>query len=270
MREFPHILLKARSRVVHVVTLTLFYLLTALWVEPRLMTELLHTGEGSVGIGDVYAFNLSISVAIVFVTLALARLLLGLLQSSLKMGFKSYLAWCAGEIAAVCAFSALYFVLMSSSGASWFAYLARCAGAYAPVLTVCYIILTLAYCLAQSPAAADNDVRLKFYDSRHVLKFAIPASSVLYLQADENYINVHYSENGRTDHMVVRSSLKSVEQMCLDAGFLRTHRSYIVNPAHITTLRKDESGAWFADIDAALGYGIPVSRKFYDSISKTL
>ena len=270
MKDFPYILLNIKSQVVHVVVLTLFYLLAALWVEPRMMTELLHTGEGTVPIADVYAFNLSISVAIVFVTLALTRLLLSVLRSSLNMGFKSYMAWCAGEVAAVCGFSAIYFVLMSSSGASWFAYLARCAGAYAPVLVVCYVILTLSYCLVQSPKIPDNDVRLKFYDSRHVLKLAVPASSVLYVQSDENYINVHYAENGQTKRAVIRSSLKNAEQMCLDAGFLRTHRSYIVNPAHISTLHKDETGTWIADIDAVSGSGVPVSRKFYDSISKNL
>ena len=52
-------------------------------------------------------------------------------------------------------------------------------------------------------------------------------------------------------------------------GLVRSHRSYIVNPAHVKILRKDKEGVILAELDAGTKE-IPVSKKFYDRLSSIL
>jgi DNA-binding LytR/AlgR family response regulator len=61
-----------------------------------------------------------------------------------------------------------------------------------------------------------------------------------------------------------------VEEVSEKAGFVRTHRGFIVNPQHVKLIRKSEGGYYFADLDMGGENGIPVSRKYYDSVTSVL
>ena len=93
---------------------------------------------------------------------------------------------------------------------------------------------------------------------------------MLYIEANENYIIVHYQENGIEKRFQIRNSMKNIEPLCERAGFVRTHRSYIVNPAHIRMVRKDVNGLYFADLGTENSDGIPVSKKYYDNVTAAL
>ncbi|MCH5173988.1 MAG: LytTR family transcriptional regulator DNA-binding domain-containing protein, partial [Bacteroidales bacterium] len=47
------------------------------------------------------------------------------------------------------------------------------------------------------------------------------------------------------------------------------HRCFIVNPAHIKTIRK-ENGQNFAELGCERAEGIPISKKYHDSIASML
>jgi DNA-binding LytR/AlgR family response regulator len=64
--------------------------------------------------------------------------------------------------------------------------------------------------------------------------------------------------------------MKSIEPLCEQAGFARTHRCFIVNPMHIKSIRKDTGGVNFADLGCERSEGIPISKKYYDNITALL
>ena len=64
--------------------------------------------------------------------------------------------------------------------------------------------------------------------------------------------------------------MKAVDELCLSNGLVRCHRSYYVNPSHIKVLRKDREGVVFAILDVDDVIDIPVSRKYYNSLSDLL
>ena len=254
----------------YVLVMMAAFLLCAMMYEPRPLQEILHAGEVPLGKESLYYFNVSILEAIILVVLGLTRLLYYLLRNRLDMNLLNYSVWCVLEIIAISAFAALYLALMDRSG--YFTYLARTVYAMLAVLVIPAAIMTLVSLFNETSTAepADEGARLKFYDSRHQLKFITSSAAVLYIEANENYIIVHYQENGIEKRFQIRNSMKNIEPLCERAGFVRTHRSYIVNPAHIRMVRKDVNGLYFADLGTENSDGIPVSKKYYDNVTAAL
>jgi len=121
-------------------------------------------------------------------------------------------------------------------------------------LVIPYTILALSLRLYELNNSSNEDEdnaiqRMRFYDDRHNLKIVLTPSSVLYITAEENYVNIYYTENDKLRNYVLRSSMKAIDELCQDNGLIRCHRSYFVNPSHIKVLRKDKEGVVYAELD---------------------
>ncbi|WP_246396112.1 LytTR family DNA-binding domain-containing protein [Gluconacetobacter tumulisoli] len=64
----------------------------------------------------------------------------------------------------------------------------------------------------------------------------------------------------------MRASLKTVEQALAPHGLMRTHRSWLVNAAHVREIVPTGSG----DFDLAIGDGgiVPLSRRYPDTLER--
>ena len=111
---------------------------------------------------------------------------------------------------------------------------------------------------------------MRFYDNRHNLKFVANPESLLYIAAEENYINIFYMENRKEKCYVLRNSMKSVEEICLENGMIRCHRSFYINPRHVDVLRKDKDGIMYAELDMKESRHVPVSKSYYKTLSDAL
>lgn len=116
----------------------------------------------------------------------------------------------------------------------------------------------------------NNLQRMRFYDDRHNLKIVLTPDAILYITAEENYVNIFYTENGKVRNYVLRSSMKALDELCQDNGLIRCHRSYYVNPLHVKVLRKDKDGIVYAELDASDIMHIPVTKRYYDRLSEML
>lgn len=265
-------ILRFPAQVVHVLCLPAFFMLFALLYSPQALDTLLHTAEGAYSF-NVFSFNLPICTAIIAATLCITRMLaLFFLRRRISMSIAGYVAWCIAEAVIIAAFVALFLTLMNPGDESYFSFLGRCVRCILESLAIPYIIIALAYWLhdAKHPDIADEGHRIKFYDNRHLLKFATTADSIVYIQASENYSIINYLENGNSKQFEIRNSMKNMEETCEKAGFIRAHRSYIVNPRHITVIRKDRGGFYFAELDGGSEREIPVSKKCYEKVASSL
>lgn len=269
-RSFPESIKKFGFQWVIVCVMTGFFLLFVLGFEPRRLCELLGTGQGHYRMDDMFAFNLSISCAIVFVCMVALRCIFIGFRKSLTTSMRVYCIWCLAEMVVTSAFLALFYNLMAMrdpASGNYFWHLGTTMGAYIPLAAIPYVTMTLIYMLgdAQSAQPLQDDARIRFYDNRHLLKFATTVASVLYIEAEENYICIHYLENGTPRKTQIRATMKSMETICERSGFLRIHRSYIVNPKHVVQLTKDPDGFFSAVIDNDAKI-LPVSRKYQKSL----
>lgn len=80
--------------------------------------------------------------------------------------------------------------------------------------------------------------------------------NIQFFKSDNNYIEIHT----KTKTYVLRSSLEKVAQELTDDGFIKAHRSYIVNSNHITALNPR-----FISINS---HKIPMSRANYKRVKQ--
>jgi len=83
----------------------------------------------------------------------------------------------------------------------------------------------------------------------------VSVPNVLYFEVQNYVIVIHY-ENERFEFY---STLGKIENSLIGRGFVRVHRSYLVNVAHIKALYRQE-------VTLSNGASIPVGRKFVEEI----
>ena len=73
------------------------------------------------------------------------------------------------------------------------------------------------------------------------LVFATKSTNVLYVEAADNYANIHYINEGKEDCFILHNSLKEMERAYSDSGLLRCHRGYMVNVENVKLMRKENN-----------------------------
>ncbi len=83
---------------------------------------------------------------------------------------------------------------------------------------------------------------------------------IKYFEAFDNYLKVHTSNR----MYLIRKTLKNIESKLKDLGFVRIHRSYIVNTSYVESAKKLKTG----DIDIQLNSGesLKMSRSYKQNI----
>lgn len=253
-----------KMQTVHFLGLPVFFLLFVLVYNPFDFLGFLQTRAFGVGV------NLVMLLCIMVAVLAGTRVTLHFIR--IKFTFVSYILWCVAELCLLSLFCALYLCLMRSGEPGYFTTLGICAKCLAGALVYPYVIFALyAYAISGSSAnAPGEDAMMRFRDYSHKVKFTIAQSAVLYIKAEENYVRIFYSDGGRICNYVLRASMKSIEEMVTGHGLKRCHRSYFVNPQHISLLRKDRDLGALADFDIPGAESIPVSKSYYGAISEIL
>jgi DNA-binding LytR/AlgR family response regulator len=108
---------------------------------------------------------------------------------------------------------------------------------------------------APAPAAT-FDIR----DGARVVR--VPVSDILAVASAGNYVEIHLADGRKP---LMRSALAAVEMELAPQGFVRTHRSWLVNTGRVTALTPAGSG----DYTVALGaLEAPLSRRFPDALAR--
>lgn len=85
---------------------------------------------------------------------------------------------------------------------------------------------------------------------------------VLAVTSAGNYVEFVLRDHRR---LLMRAPLSSVEAALGERGFLRTHRSWLVNATHLTALRPEGSGDYTVELGAI---EVPLSRRFPEALAK--
>jgi len=85
---------------------------------------------------------------------------------------------------------------------------------------------------------------------------------VLAIASAGNYVEFVLRDGRR---LLMRSPLSALEEELGPRGFLRTHRSWLVNAARMTALRPEGSGDYTVELDTL---SVPLSRRFPQALAK--
>ena len=111
---------------------------------------------------------------------------------------------------------------------------------------------------------------MRFADSTGRLKLVIAHDVILYIEAQENYVSIHYMEGNSHKEYSLRQSMRGIEELMERHGIIRCQRSYFVNPRHVKVLRRDKEGFIQAELDVDNNRPVPVSPKYYEQLSRML
>ena len=251
-------------QLLHVIVLPVFFFVFMLIYRPLEVWDFFG--------GEWFGVHITIVSCIILLCIGVSRMLYYFLPLSLN--YTLYIFWCLAEVVFASFFSALYIYLVLHRPMPYFDVLFHLFQLIFLSLVFPYTILALSLRISEysrKVLEADNSdsQRMRFYDEKHNLKIVLAAQSVLYIEADTNYVNIYYTENGKTRSYILRNSMKAIDELCQDHGLLRCQRSFYVNPKHIKVLRKEREGVIFAELDADTRH-IPVTKRYYDRLAEML
>jgi hypothetical protein len=110
---------------------------------------------------------------------------------------------------------------------------------------------------------------IPFRDEKGVLKFSIKKEDLLYIEAADNYIIIHYLDNHKPAKYMIRNTLKKLEEGLSGSGLVRSHRSYMVNIDNVKVLRKEKEGL-IIGFESPIQVTVPISKTYLDGFIKKL
>lgn len=105
---------------------------------------------------------------------------------------------------------------------------------------------------------------INLYDHNGIMRFSIKESDLYYIISQDNYVRIHYLNNGEMSSYMLRCPLKVIEKSLKGSSLIRCHRSYIVNISRIKVLRSEREG-FFIDLDYDGAAEIPISKSYSDT-----
>jgi DNA-binding LytR/AlgR family response regulator len=108
---------------------------------------------------------------------------------------------------------------------------------------------------------------MPFHDEKGELRFSLKSDDLLYLEAADNYVYIHYLDQDKPAKYMIRNSLKNMEEVLRKWNVVRCHRSYIVNFERVKIVRREKDGL-VLELDMPKRQYLPISRTYVDGVMK--
>lgn len=261
---------KILQAAAEVLILPAFFVLFVLLYDPFHILEYYSFGAFSFG------FHITMLACIMLVLMIPMHIIWYLMNEKNGYGTLRQILFYIAEVFVVACFMALYTQLFRKNEGGWFQSLSHCLK-YS-YLTLCYpiaitIMLKAIFGYRKKIAMggeSNMESMVKLYDEHKRLKLTIAPINILYVRAESNYVSINYIESNKVKEYLLRSSMKSIEETLSGYGMTRCHRSYLVNPKHVSILGKDTDGFTYATLDTVGIPKVPVSKQYCDSLAALL
>ena len=120
----------------------------------------------------------------------------------------------------------------------------------------------------ESTDEAATEQKFTLFDNNGVLKLSVSSTNLYYVESDDNYIKVWYSDNkGELQTYMLRCRLKTVEESFAGSDLIRCHRKFIVNMQKVKVLQK-VGATYEITLDNEAIAPIPVTKTYIESVLK--
>lgn len=116
----------------------------------------------------------------------------------------------------------------------------------------------------QAKQAAEASVN--FFAKGGRLAFSTRMGNILYIEAADNYVNIHYLNGEKEDTFILFNSMKNIEKSFAGTSLMRCHRGYMVNADNVRLMRKEALGLVLEINHCAKT--IPVSKSFAEPVTQ--
>jgi len=108
---------------------------------------------------------------------------------------------------------------------------------------------------------------IPFRDENGVLRITLKSSDLIYLEASDNYVVIHYQAGEKVKSYLIRNTLKRLEIELEGFMLARCHRSFMVNIPRVKMMKR-EKGVFHLWMDDSGSVSIPVSRSYASQMAK--
>jgi hypothetical protein len=276
MHKIPDSYFKGNTLATYILLIPLYAFFFLIGAKPYHLDTFMQVTQ------DQLAFRAAIIASIEIVVTLISRLSMLLVRSKHQINYTGFIIWELLEGLAIAMFCTLFVWLMDNRTMLYMELLPKLFIITFSILVFPYIIIAL---LAE---IKDRDIRLAkdkvtiekyatgqigredstlpFLDDKKSLKLAVTANAILYIEAADNYVNICYLNNDKLVRFPLRSSMRSIEQICEANNIVRCHRSYYVNLRKVRAIQKGQDGL-FAELTYAAAPHIPVSVTYSETVT---
>ena len=114
--------------------------------------------------------------------------------------------------------------------------------------------------------APKDEKKITLFDNNGVLKLSLSPANLYYIESDDNYIKVWYTDSkGLLKQYMLRCRLKTVEESFIDSSLVRCNRKYIVNMDRVKVLRKVKDN-YELDLDNEQIPALPITKTYEEQV----
>ena len=235
-------------------------------------------------LGNTYMFLFTAGFAFISILiLVVSRTIMYHASKLFEQTYFTYILWCVLEVVFICLFYTFVTVdIVGQEGQSWMRVFLRSLLYGSISLIIPYVIAGMYFTIedknrtirlmnysnpvpdGQSGRKPEDKITL--FDNTGALKLSVRTSDLYYIESDDNYIKVWYSDaGGEMKTYMLRCRLKTVEQSFMGGPLVRCHRKYIANLDKVKVLRKDRD-LYYLDIDTDALISLPVSKTYTQNV----
>ncbi len=219
------------------------------------------------------------AVSLLFVILS--RVLMYRTRKYFTMTYLKYVLWCIAEVVVVCAFYTLVTMdVLGNPSDSPLEIFGRSLLYGTISIIIPYIISAMYFAIIDknktirlmncnnvvSDTETHTDNRITLFDNSGALKLSVKASNLFYVESDDNYVKVWYSDAaGELKMYMLRCRLKTIEESFSGTSLIRCHRKYVVNMDKVKVLRKESDG-YYLDLDDESIPPISVTKTYENKV----
>ncbi len=108
---------------------------------------------------------------------------------------------------------------------------------------------------------------IHFNDEKGTLRLSMKTENLLYVEAADNYVVIHYLDNNRPVRYILRNNLKKLGEELFDFPLVRCHRSFMVNSGRVKLIRREKEGL-VLELDQPEQITLAVSKTYLSEVMK--
>ena len=276
---------RAKYQLIATVTFTAFFSIVFMLVS----IPFSHNAWFALGPGRAFSFTaLFFIIGLLFVIIS--KRIMYATRNLFDMNYLQYILWNMGEVLLICLLYTIFtvqgdlFGIINVEEPSFTKIYLNALLYCVTSLIIPYIIAGMYFALIDKnrtirlmdyenvvsdvPFSKDEDRKVTLFDNNGVLKMSVNLSNLYYIESDDNYIGVWYTDSrGDLKKYMLRCRLKAIEESFKGSTLVRCHRKYIVNMGKVKVLRKEKDG-YELELENDLIQPIQISKTYTDSILK--
>jgi len=234
-------------------------------------------------------FYSSIVILIGMLVIAVSRFLMYLVSRKKSIRYGEYAVWIFGEILSMAFVYALIQRFFLQGQKDFMEILRNTVRITAFIILLPYVIYWLylsfreKYTLLENMSigrtgnnektfekrGAGTWSMIPFRDEKGILRFSVKHEDLLYLEAADNYVLIHYLDGDKLLKYMIRTTLKRIEHELPSKNLVRCHRSFMINIDHVRTIRKEKEGL-IIKFESPVNITVPISKTYLDVFIRKL